>query len=148
MKQNQRLAKSTVILLLLPLLLAACDNFERNTFQALKLAKAEYEILQDHAARAYVHGRLTPEQWDLFATTGNRFIAAHTLAADLAESYRRVLQSGNENQQQQLQQRLQQALARLPVVLGDLYQLLRSFDVEAPALADPAKENNHDRNDQ
>ncbi len=127
----------TALVLLLPLLLTACDNFERNAYRTLKVSKVEYEILQDHAARAYVHGRLTPEQWARFAITGNRFIAAHALAADLAESYSRIRPAGDQDQRQTLEKRITQVLARLPALLGDLHQLLRSFDVkieaEAPA---------------
>jgi hypothetical protein len=130
MKRKKQL---TALVLLLPLLLTACDNFERNAYRTLNLAKVEYEILQDHAARAYVRGRLSPEQWDRFATTGNRFIAAHTLAADLAESYSRIKRAGDEDQRQALEKRIQQALARLPVLLGDLHQLLLSFDVKMEA---------------
>ena len=133
--------KLLAVVLLLPLLLTACDNFERNAYRTLKVSKVEYEILQDHAARAYVRGRLTPEQWDRFALTGNRFIAAHTLAADLAESYSRIRPAGDPDQRQTLEKRITQTLSRLPVLLGDLHQLLRSFDVrieveieaEAPA---------------
>lgn len=129
--------KLLAVVLLLPLLLTACDNFERNAYRTLKVSKVEYEILQDHTARAYVHGRLTPEQWDRFALTGNRFIAAHALAADLAESYSRIRPAGNQDQRPALEKRITQVLARLPVLLGDLHQLLRSFDVkieaEAPA---------------
>lgn len=124
-----RKKRLTALILLLPLLLTACDNFERNAYRTLKISKVEYEILQDHAARAYVRGRLTPEQWDRFAITGNRFIAAHTLAADLAESYSRIRPAGDPDQRQALEKRITQALARLPVLLGDLHQLIRSFDV-------------------
>ena len=124
--------KRIALALLLPLLLAACDDFERDAFRTLKLAKVEYEILQDHAARAYVRSRITTGQWDSFATLGNRFIAAHTLAADLAETYSRVKNTDDTDQRQALEQRIQKALVRLPVLLGDLRQLLASFDEQTP----------------
>src|SRR3989338_1230310 len=86
------LMRTMVLLLLLAscLLLPACDSFERNAYRTLKVTKVEYELLQEPAARAYLAGRLTQEQWDRFAIAGNRFIAAHTLAADLMKTYQEV----------------------------------------------------------
>jgi len=125
---NKNRKQFTAIILLLPLLLTACDDFERNAFRTLKLAKVEYELLQEHTARAFVHGRLTPGQWDSFSVAGNRFIAAHTLAADLMESYRRVKTAGDDQQTSALQARIQSTLARLPVLLSDLRILLAGFN--------------------
>lgn len=125
MKQSR---KAVALLLFLPLLLAACDDFERNAFRTLKLAKVEYQLLQEHTARAFVHGRLTPGQWDSFSVAGNRFIAAHTLAADLMESYRRVQTAGDDQQTSALQARIESTLARLPVLLSDLRILLAGFN--------------------
>ena len=122
------------------LLLVACDNFERNAYRSLKVAKVEYELLQEHAARAYLAGRLTQEQWDRFAIAGNRFIAAHTLAADLMKTYREVLRApatplGPPELRQDpraLEARITAALAALPPLVADLSALLQSFEQPAP----------------
>src|SRR3972149_4296066 len=68
------LMRTMVLLLLLGscLLLPACDSFERNAYRTLKVTKVEYELLQEHAARAYLAGRLTEEQWNRFAVAGPR----------------------------------------------------------------------------
>ena len=127
-----------VLLLLLAssLLLPACDDFERNAYRTLKVAKVEYELLQDHAARAYVAGRLTDEQWNRFAVAGHRFIAAHALAADLMKTYQQARRAGAAAEEtQRLQAQINAALAQLPALLADLRDLLISFD--APAIRDP-----------
>jgi len=124
-------------LLLSVLLLPACDSFEKNAYRSLKVAKVEYELLQEHAAHAYLDGRLTDEQWNRFAIAGHRFIAAHTFAADLMKTYqstrRARLLSGDEKDDrlQQIQRQVAAALARLPLLLDDLRALLASFDSPA-----------------
>ena len=116
-----------VTLCLLPLLLTACDNFERDAYRALKLAKVEYELLQDHAARASVSGRITTEQWNQFAATGRRFIAAHTLTADLLSTYAQVKEAAGDAERDRLRRRIQIAMAGLPILLTDLHVLLDSL---------------------
>jgi len=133
-----------VAALLLSLLLPACDSFEKNTYRTLKVAKVEYELLQEHAARAFLDGRLTDEQWNRFAIAGNRFIAAHTLAADLMKTYQQTRrarlpqptggQAGQlapdekSDRLQQIQRQVSAALAQLPLLLDDLRALLASFE--------------------
>ncbi len=120
-------------LLLLALAAPACDDFERNAYRALKVAKVEYELLEEHAARAYLDGRLTEEQWNRVAIVGHRFIAAHTLAADLMKTYQQTRRAGSSpDQLLALQQRINAALAQLPALLDDLRVLLTSFDAPAP----------------
>lgn len=122
-------------------LLVACDSFERNAYRTLKVTKVEYELLQEHAARAYLAGRLTQEQWDRFAIAGNRFIAAHTLAADLMKTYQEVRRApgiplGPPELRQgprALEARITAALAALPPLVADLAALLQSFEQPAPA---------------
>lgn len=130
------------VLLLLAscLLLPACDSFERNAYRTLKVTKVEYELLQEHAARAYLAGRLTQEQWDRFAITGNRFIAAHTLAADLMKTYQEVRRAPGapeaaglgppelRQDPRALEARITAALAALPPLVADLAALLQSFE--------------------
>jgi hypothetical protein len=115
------------------LLLAACDDFERNAYRTLKVAKVEYELLQEHAARAFLDARLNQQQWDRFALAGNRFIAAHTLAADLMKTYQRSRQArSGEDELASLQRRVEAALAELPALLADLRALLVTFDNPPP----------------
>ena len=116
-----------VTLCLLPLLLAACDDFERDAYRTLKLAKVEYELLQDHAARASVSGRITTEQWNQFAAIGRRFIASHTLAADLLSTYAQAKKADGDGERDRLRQRIQMVIARLPILLADLHVLLDSL---------------------
>ena len=128
---------AVAFLLLAAFLLPACDNFERNAYRSLKVAKVEYELLQEHAARAYLDGRLTQEQWDRFAIAGNRFIAAHTLAADLMKTYQKIRRARDlapeeaRTRQQALERQVSAALAQLPVLLADLRALLDSFERSA-----------------
>lgn len=134
--------KNKLILLLLllasSLQLLGCNDFERNAYRTLKVAKVEYELLQDHAARAYVSGRLTDEQWNRFAVAGHRFIAAHTLAADLMKTYQQSRQAGaTAEESQRLQAQINAALAQLPALLSDLRNLLVSFDAPAPPAPAP-----------
>lgn len=126
------------------LLLVACDNFERNAYRSLKVTKVEYELLQEHAARAYLDRRLTQEQWDSFAVAGNRFIAAHTLAADLMKTYQQTRRARDLSpddaraRQQALERQVSVALAQLPVLLADLRALLDSFEHSAEENQTPA----------
>ncbi len=120
-----------VTLCLLPLLLAACDNFERDAYRALKLAGVEYELLQDHAARATVRGQMTAGQWERFAIAGRRFIAAHTLAADLLSTYSNAKRAGADSDRDRLRERIQTTLAHLPALLADLHVLLDSLKPQA-----------------
>ena len=116
---------------LLPL--ASCDDFERHAYRTLKVAKVEYELLQDHGARAYVAGRLTDEQWNRFAVAGHRFIAAHTLAADLMKTYQQSRRAGAAAEEtQRLQAQISTVLDQLPALLTDLRNLLISFDTPPP----------------
>ncbi len=127
-----------VLLLASILILAACTDFERNAYRTLKVAKVEYELLQENAARAYLDGRLSQQQWDRFAVAGNRFIAAHTLAADLMKTYQQARQSGaSPDERSLLQARVNAVLAQLPALLADLRSLLVSFDREGTDLAVP-----------
>ena len=131
-----------VLLLLLAccLLLPACDSFERNAYRTLKVTKVEYELLQEHAARAYLAGRLTQDEWDRFAVAGNRFIAAHTLAADLMKTYQEVRRAPGtplgppelRQDPRALEAKVTAALAALPPLLVDLRALLASFEQPAP----------------
>lgn len=135
------LVLALAVLLPLPLLLIACDGFEQDAYRALKLAKVEYELVQDHAARAFVRDEITAGQWDRFAAAGQRFIAAHTLAADLLEAYSRAKNAdGGDNnaERARLRRQVQAALGRLPVLLGDLHQLLAAFDDSTPVAATTA----------
>jgi hypothetical protein len=130
------LARTSAIVLLLAssLLLPACDAFERNAYRTLKVAQVEYELLQDHAARAYVAGRLSDDQWNRFAVAGHRFIAAHTLAADLMKTYQQSRQAGaSAEESRRLQVQINAALQQLPSLLADLRALLVAFDAPAPA---------------
>ncbi len=124
--------------------LLGCDSFERNAYRTLKVTKVEYELLQEHAARAYLAGRLTQDEWDRFAVAGNRFIAAHTLAADLMKTYQEVRRApGPEasglgppelrQDPRALEAKVTAALAALPPLLVDLRALLASFEQPAPA---------------
>ena len=132
------LMRTMVLLLLLGscLLLPACDSFERNAYRTLKVTKVEYELLQEHAARAYLAGRMTQEQWDRFAIAGNRFIAAHTLAADLMKTYQEVRRAPGtplappelRQDPRALEARITAALAALPPLVADLSALLQSFE--------------------
>ena len=125
----------TLLALLLAgvLLLAACDNFERSAYRTLKVAKVEYELVQEHAARAFLDGRLSQQQWDRFALAGKRFIAAHTLAADLMKTYQRTRQSGGgQDELAGIQRRVEAALVELPALLADLRALLVTFDSPPP----------------
>jgi len=123
----------SLLLLVSSLLLPGCDDFERNAYRTLKVAQVEYELLQDHAARAYVAGRLSDDQWDRFALAGHRFIAAHTLAADLMKTYQQSRRAGSSAEEnQRLQAQVNAALAQLPALLADLRDLLISFDTPAP----------------
>jgi hypothetical protein len=119
-------------LLLAPsLLLLGCSDFERNAYRTLKVAKVEYELLQENAARAYLDGRLSQQQWDRFSVAGNRFIAAHTLAADLMKTYQQARQAGaSPDERSRLEARINAVLAQLPALLVDLRSLLLSFDRE------------------
>src|SRR5512134_3500636 len=101
---------------LLPL--ASCSDFERNVYRTLKVAKVEYELLQENAARAYLDGRLSQQQWDRFSVAGNRFIAAHTLAADLMKTYQQARQAGaSPDERSRLEARINSVLAQLPALL-------------------------------
>ena len=132
----RRISLGLTSLLLCFLFLSACDDFERNAHRTLTLAKVEYELLQEHAARAYINSRITQQQWDRFAVAGNRFIAAHTLAADLMKTYQQARQAGaSADERQRLEVRINAVLAQLPVLLADLRSLLVSFDQPAPAPA-------------
>lgn len=119
------------------LLLPACDNFERNAYRTLKVTKVEYEILQEHAARAFLAGRLTQPQWDRFALAGHRFIAAHTLAADLMKTYQQVRRApasalpAPAGRLDAIEARVTVALAELPRLLADLRTLLARFGLAA-----------------
>ena len=118
--------------------LAACDDFERNSYRTLKLAKVEYELLQEHAARAYLDSRITQQQWDRFAIVGNRFIAAHTLAADLMKTYQQSRAVGAPiGDSDSLRMKVAAALAGLPVLLADLRSLLASFENPLPPPSQP-----------
>ena len=134
-------SRPLVLLLLLAsslLPLASCNDFERNAYRTLKVAQVEYELLQDHAARAYVQGRLTDDQWNRFAVAGHRFIAAHTLAADLMKTYQQARRAGaTAEETQRLQAQINAALAHLPALLVDLRNLLASFDTPAPPAPTP-----------
>jgi len=110
------------------LLFSACDNFERNAYRTLKVLKVEYELLQAHAAQAFLAGRLTQAQWDAFAVAGHRFIAAHTLAADLMQTYREVKTIKDPERLNEVSRRATAALAELPTLLADLRHLLESFE--------------------
>jgi len=133
MKTTRRFQTLIGFLLAGVLLLAACDDFERNTHRTLKVAKVEYELLQEHAARAFLDGRLSQEQWERFAVAGNRFIAAHTLAADSMKTYQRARQAGaGGDDLLKVEARVQAALAELPALLVDLHALLASFDAPPP----------------
>ena len=118
----------------LALLAAGCDDFERTTYRTLKVAKVEYELLQEQAARAYLDARLTQEQWDRFAVAGNRFIAAHTLAADLMKAYQEARRAPGDaaSSRENIRRQVGAVLAQLPPLLGDLETLLASFDHAAP----------------
>ena len=121
---------------LLPLV--SCSDFERHAYRTLKVAKVEYELLQEHAARAYLDGRLSQQQWDRFSHAGNRFIAAHTLAADLMKTYQQTRRAGSsEDELARLEVRINAALAQLPLLLADLRALLTSFDREGTTLVVP-----------
>ncbi|HXE75352.1 MAG TPA: hypothetical protein VNN18_06935 [Candidatus Xenobia bacterium] len=136
---NRRLV--FLLLLTSSLLLPGCGDFERNAYRTLKVAKVEYELLQEHAARAYLEGRLTEPQWERFAVAGNRFIAAHTLAADLMKTYQQVRRAGSsEDERARLEARINAALAQLPVLLADLRALLGSFDSGGAAAADESRQ--------
>lgn len=115
------------------LLLAGCDNFERTTYRTLKVTQVEYTLLQEHAARAFLDGRLTQTEWDRFALVGNRFIAAHTIAADLMKTWQAARQAGESSGRlAALQHQVAAAVAQLPALLADLRALLVSFDAAAP----------------
>ncbi|MFQ5695066.1 MAG: hypothetical protein ACE5HB_03675 [Terriglobia bacterium] len=119
------------VLLAASLLLAACDDFERNAYRTLKVAKVEYELLQEHAAQGFVEGDLSEEQWDRFAAAGRRFIASHTLAADLMKTYQRARRARGEAaslERQAIEQQVAAVLSELPVLLADLRSLIASFD--------------------
>ena len=118
------------------LLFSACDDFERNAHRTLKLAKVEYELLQEHAARAYINSRITQQQWDRFAVAGNRFIAAHTHAADLMKTYQQSRSAGAADSDA-IRRRVAAAMADLPVLLADLHALLVSFETPPPAASQP-----------
>jgi hypothetical protein len=131
-----------VVLLLLAAslqFLVGCDSFERNAYRTLKVTKVEYELLQEHAARAYLAGRLTEDQWNRFAVAGNRFIAAHTLAADLMKTYQEVGRAPASplappelpQDPRALEAKITAALAALPPLLVDLRALLASFEQSA-----------------
>ena len=121
------------LLLAFTLALPACSDFERNAYRTLKVAKVEYELLQENAARAFLDGRLSQQQWDRFAVAGHRFIAAHTLAADLMKTYQQARQSGaSPDERSLLEARVNAVLAQLPALLVDLRSLLVSFDNAPP----------------
>lgn len=125
----RRRAICVFLLLASSLLLPACTDFERNAYRTLKVAKVEYELLQENAARAFLDAHLSQQQWDRFAVAGNRFIAAHTLAADLMKTYQQARQSGaSADERQRLEARINAVLAQLPALLADLRSLLVSFD--------------------
>ncbi len=120
-----------ILLFASTLVLPACSDFERNAYRTLKVAKVEYELLQENAARAYLDGRLSQQQWDRFSVAGNRFIAAHTLAADLMKTYQQARQAGaSPDERSRLEARINAVLAQLPALLVDLRSLLLSFDRE------------------
>ena len=58
MKPHRR-AICVFLLLSYSLVLPACTDFERNAYRTLKVAKVEYELLQENAARAFLDGRLS-----------------------------------------------------------------------------------------
>ncbi|MBI2956536.1 MAG: hypothetical protein HYY26_04395 [Acidobacteria bacterium] len=131
-----------LLLLALSAGLAACDDFERNAYRTLKVAKVEYELLQEHAARAFLAGRLTQEQWDRFAVAGNRFIAAHTLAADLMKTYQQIRRAGGADARdalERIERQVTAALAELPVLLADLRVLLETFERAAVSETNPPR---------
>lgn len=129
-----------VVIAAATLLLAGCDDFERATYRTLKVTQVEYALLQEYAARAFLDGRLTQAEWDRFAVAGNRFIAAHTMAADLMETWQAARQAGESRDRiTALQQQVTAAVTQLPALLADLRALLMSFDSTAPAPS--AKEN-------
>ena len=134
----RRISLGLTSLLLASLFLSACDDFERNAYRSLKLAKVEYELLQEHAARAYINSRITQQQWDRFAVAGNRFIAAHTLAADLMKSYQQSRSAGADGSGE-LRSRVAAAMSDLPLLLADLHALFASFQsqVDAPRAHEP-----------
>ena len=132
----RRISLGLTSLLLASLFLSACDDFERNAYRSLKLAKGEYELLQEHAARAYINSRITQQQWDRFAVAGNRFIAAHTLAADLMKTYQESRSAGAADSDA-IRPRVAAAMADLPVLLADLHALLVSFEPPPPASDQP-----------
>ena len=137
MKPHRR-AICVFLLLSSSLVLPACTDFERNAYRTLKVAKVEYELLQENAARAFLDGRLSQPQWDRFAVAGNRFITAHTLAADLMKTYQQAHQAGaSADDRRLLEARINAVLAQLPVLLADLRSLLVSFDRKGTALAVP-----------
>ncbi|MFQ5664360.1 MAG: hypothetical protein ACE5HL_11060 [Terriglobia bacterium] len=123
---------AAALLLASVLWLPACDSFEKNAYRTLKVAKVEYELLQEEAARAFLDARLTQEQWDRFAVAGNRFIAAHTLAADLMKTYQQVRRAGDSSRAEATERQVRAALDHLPRLLTDLRVLLASFDPAQP----------------
>ncbi len=140
MNRNRRLIP--LCLLLVPLVagLSSCESFDRVAYRSLKVAKAEYEVLQAHAARSFVRGRLSEQQWERFALAGNRFIVAHTTAADLMQSYQRVKRAGEVEQQRRLERRIATLLGELPVLLVDLRRLLEIFEPsQTPPAPEPSK---------
>ncbi len=116
------------LLLVSCLWLSACDNFERDAYRTLKVLKVEYELLQAHAAHAFLAGRLSEAQWEAFVVAGHRFIAAHTLAADLMQTYREVKRIKDPNRRNEIARQAAAALAELPTLLDDLRRLLESFE--------------------
>lgn len=138
---NSAVTRNIALLLLLAssFHLLGCDSFERNAYRTLKVTKVEYELLQEQAARAYLNGRLTEEEWNRFAIAGNRFIAAHTLAADLMQTYQQVRRAPAvplappKQDPRALEAKVSAALADLPRLLADLRALLASFEHPAPA---------------
>jgi hypothetical protein len=125
------------LICLLCFLCLSCDSFERNAYRTLKVAKVEYELLQEHAARAYLDARITQAQWDRFALAGNRFIAAHTLAADLMKTYQQSRTAGSTDSDA-IRARVNAVLADLPALLADLRSLLASFEPRTDAPRAPA----------
>lgn len=125
-----RTHRMAILLLASCLWLPACDNFERNAYRTLKVLKVEYELLQAHAARAFLDGRLTQTQWNAFAVAGHRFIAAHTLAADLMQTYREVRRIKDPDRLNEIERRAAATLTELPTLLDDLRRLLESFETD------------------
>ena len=117
---------SIFALLCLTLVMAACSDFERTTYQVLALTKAEFETTQDHIADAAAHGLITESQWAQFATQGNRFIAAHNAAVDAFQLWSQTKSASDSA-------RVQALLQVLPQLIQEINTLVQSFQQPPPA---------------